>query len=80
MAAAAISRHTRALAIVLSSSSVVRVFDEGEIISEIFPWRTDEVSSYIRNPEIYQVANESVTIVCRSEYMKKNSGRKDENA
>ena len=37
MAAASISRETDAVGVAVSESSVVRVFDEGEIISEIIP-------------------------------------------
>jgi diadenylate cyclase len=37
MAAAAISRDTKAVAVVVSESSVVRVFDDGELIAEIIP-------------------------------------------
>ena len=37
LAAAAISYHTSAVAVVVSESSVVRVFDNGELISEIIP-------------------------------------------
>ncbi len=37
MAGASISRQTRAVAIVVSQSSMVRVFDDGEIIAEIIP-------------------------------------------
>jgi DNA integrity scanning protein DisA with diadenylate cyclase activity len=37
MAAASISRQTNAVSIVVSESSVVRVFDDGEMISEIIP-------------------------------------------
>jgi diadenylate cyclase len=37
MAAASITKHTNAIAVVVSESSVVRVFDEGEIVSEIIP-------------------------------------------
>jgi hypothetical protein len=37
MAAASITRETKAVAIVVSESSVVRVFDDGEIVSEIIP-------------------------------------------
>jgi len=66
MAAAAISQSTCAVVTVLSTSSVVRIFDDGEIIAEIFPWRTGEVSSYIREPTVHQLSNESVTIVCHA--------------
>jgi len=37
MAAASITKETNAIAVVVSESAVVRVFDNGEIISEIIP-------------------------------------------
>lgn len=37
MAAASITKQTRAIAVVVSESSIVRIFDNGEIISEIIP-------------------------------------------
>jgi diadenylate cyclase len=37
MAAASISKHTDAVAVVVSESSVVRVFNNGELVSEIIP-------------------------------------------
>jgi DNA integrity scanning protein DisA with diadenylate cyclase activity len=37
MAAAFITKHTNAIAIVVSESSIVRVFDNGEIVAEILP-------------------------------------------
>jgi diadenylate cyclase len=37
MAAASISRRTKALAVVVSESSVVRVFNDGAIVAEIIP-------------------------------------------
>lgn len=37
MAAASITKNTDAIAVVVSESSVVRVFDSGELISEIIP-------------------------------------------
>lgn len=37
MAAASITLHTNAVAVVVSESSVVRVFDDGELVSEIIP-------------------------------------------
>lgn len=37
MAAASITRDTRAVAVVVSESAIVRIFDEGEIISEVIP-------------------------------------------
>ncbi|MDX1435586.1 MAG: diadenylate cyclase [Anaerolineales bacterium] len=37
MAAASITKHTDAVAVVVSESSVVRIFDDAEILSEIIP-------------------------------------------
>lgn len=37
MAGASVSKKTNAVAVVVSESSVVRVFDDGEIVSEIIP-------------------------------------------
>jgi DNA integrity scanning protein DisA with diadenylate cyclase activity len=37
MAAASITKQTNAVAVVVSESSVVRVFDDGELISQILP-------------------------------------------
>ncbi len=37
VAAASISRDTQAVAVVVSQSSIVRVFNEGKLISEIIP-------------------------------------------
>ncbi len=50
MAAASISRATKAVSVVVSESSIVRVFDNGEMISEIIPelWL---FSHYSRNAQ-----------------------------
>ena len=37
LAGASISHHTRAVAVVVSESSMVRVFDNGDLVSEIIP-------------------------------------------
>jgi diadenylate cyclase len=37
MAAASITKHTKAVAVVVSESSVIRVFDAGQIVAEIIP-------------------------------------------
>jgi DNA integrity scanning protein DisA with diadenylate cyclase activity len=37
MAGASISKQTGAVAVVVSESSIVRVFDDGELVSEILP-------------------------------------------
>lgn len=36
-AVASITKHTQAIAVVVTESSIVRIFDNGEIISEIIP-------------------------------------------
>ncbi len=50
MAAASITKQTRAVAVVVSESSVVRVVDEGKIVSEIIPelWMFKRYSSYLK--------------------------------
>jgi diadenylate cyclase len=47
MAAAAISRETNAVAVVVSESSIVRVFSEGELIAEIIPWLLQHYVSHM---------------------------------
>lgn len=37
MAAASMSKHTRAVCVVVSQSAMVRIFDDGEIVREIVP-------------------------------------------
>jgi diadenylate cyclase len=48
MAAASVSRQTRAVAVAVSESSVVRMFDDGELVSEIIPeiWMLGGYGSY----------------------------------
>ena len=67
MAAAAMSFHTNAVAIVVSTSSIVRVFDDGEIVGVIFPesWVGRE-SIYIPDPIIEESRDEKVTVVARA--------------
>jgi DNA integrity scanning protein DisA with diadenylate cyclase activity len=52
MAAASITKHTRAVAVVVSESSVVRVFDDGEMIAEIIPelWMFSNYSLHLSGP------------------------------
>lgn len=52
MAAASITKHTNAIAVVVSESSVVRVLDDGEIVSEIIPelWLFKRHGLDIRGP------------------------------
>ena len=48
VAAASVSKHTGAVAVAVSESSVVRMFDDGEIVSEIIPeiWLLGGYGSY----------------------------------
>ena len=50
MAAASISKNTNCIAVVVSESSMVRVFDNGELISEIIPeiWLLKAYSLHIQ--------------------------------
>lgn len=52
MAAASITKHTDAVAVVVSESSIVRVFDDGEIIAEILPelWLLQNYSLHLSHP------------------------------
>ncbi len=50
MAAASITKQTNSVAVVVSESSVVRVIDDGEIVSEIIPelWMFKRYSSHLK--------------------------------
>jgi diadenylate cyclase len=52
MAAASITRQTNAVAVVVSESAIVRVFDNGELISEIIPeiWMMSRYSLHLAGP------------------------------
>src|SRR5947209_12934479 len=54
MAAASISRQTRAVAVVVSESSIVRVFNRGELVCEIIPeiWMMRRYSLHVDEPAI----------------------------
>lgn len=64
MAAASVSHRTGAVAVAVSESSMVRMFDDGKLISEITPelWMFDRYSSQLRNRTVAQ-SEEGVTIV-----------------
>ncbi len=50
MAAASITKKTNAVAVVVSESSIVRIIDDGEIVSEIVPelWMLNESSLHLK--------------------------------
>jgi diadenylate cyclase len=60
MAAASITKDTNAVAIVVSESSVVRVFDDGEIVCEIIPelWLLRRYGLNFREPRSTRAGEE----------------------
>lgn len=65
MAAASITLRTTAVAVVVSESSIVRLFDDGEIVSEILPelWLLRRYGSILQDYESQQRSIENITIV-----------------
>jgi diadenylate cyclase len=68
MAAASITRQTKAVAIVVSESSMVRVYDDGELISEIIPelWMFARYSSHLEG-RILERSEENLTVVSKAD-------------
>ncbi|ABG04019.1 protein of unknown function DUF147 [Rubrobacter xylanophilus DSM 9941] len=68
MAAASVSRRTNAVAVVVSESSMVRMFDDGEIVSEIIPelWMWDGYSTKVEGRVSARSEND-ITVVTREE-------------
>lgn len=66
MAAASITKQTKAIAVVVSESAVVRIFDEGELISEIIPelWMLRRYGLHLAGPYSLRKA-EDVTIASK---------------
>src|ERR687893_1731380 len=70
MAAASVSHRTNAVAVAVSESSVVRVFDDGELVSEITPelWMLGRYSSYLEGlPATTRRGDDEVTVVSRAD-------------
>ncbi len=67
MAAASISRSTRAVAVVVSESAVVRLFLNGELISEIIPelWMMRRYQS--RTDNAVPIGDEEVAVLKKAE-------------
>ncbi|NBB72496.1 MAG: hypothetical protein GVY35_02335 [Bacteroidetes bacterium] len=63
MAAAAMTQETNAVAVVVSQSAVVRLFDDGELVAEVLPelWMLSRYSSHIDAP-VFTRTSEQVTI------------------
>jgi diadenylate cyclase len=68
MAAASITRDTDAVAVVVSESSVVRVFDNGRLVSEIIPelWMLSRYSLHLAQPYV-ETTEEQITVVSKEE-------------
>lgn len=67
-AAAAVTAVTDAVAVVVSESAIVRLFDNGELVAEIIPelWILDRYSSHIEAPVLTR-QDEQVTVLRRVE-------------
>jgi diadenylate cyclase len=68
MAAASVTRQTGAVAIVVSESSMVRMFDDGELISEIVPefWMWDGYNSRLEG-KTFTRTEEDITVIGKSD-------------
>ena len=68
MAGASISQQTSAVSVVVSESSMVRMFDDGELVSEIVPelWMIDGYTSRMEG-RIFTRRDEDVTVIGRAE-------------
>ena len=68
MAAASVSSYTDAVAVVVSESSMVRMFDDGDLISEIIPevWMMNGYSTKMNGPTRTR-SEEDLAVVSRAE-------------
>jgi diadenylate cyclase len=68
MAGASISQQTSAVAVVVSESSMVRMFDDGELVSEIVPelWMIEGYTSRV-DGRTFTRRDEDVTVIGRAE-------------
>ena len=68
MAGASISRQTSAVSVVVSESSMVRMFDDGELVSEIVPelWIIEGYTSRMEG-RTFTRSDEDVTVIGRAE-------------
>lgn len=69
MAAASITRRTGAVAVVVSESSIVRLFDDGELFSEIIPelWLLRRHGLHLEGVATREVTEGDLTVVSRDE-------------
>jgi diadenylate cyclase len=68
MAGASISQQTSAVSVVVSESSMVRMFDDGELVSEIVPelWMIEGYTSRMEG-RTFTRSDEEVTVIGRAE-------------
>lgn len=66
MAAASITKQTNAVAVVVSESSIVRVFDDGDIIGEIIPelWMLERYSLHLSKP-YHERSKKDVSVISK---------------
>jgi DNA integrity scanning protein DisA with diadenylate cyclase activity len=68
VAAASVSKQTGAVAVAVSESSMVRMFDDGELVSEIIPelWMFDGYTSRLQG-ETFTRREEDITVIGRAD-------------
>jgi diadenylate cyclase len=68
VAGASVSKYTNAVAIVVSESSTVRMFDDGELVSEIIPeiWMLGGYSTKLEG-QTFTRREEDITVIGRAE-------------
>src|SRR3712207_5955472 len=68
MAAASVSKQTGAVAVAVSESSMVRMFDDGELVSEIIPelWMFDGYTTRLQG-RTFTRREEDITVIGRAE-------------
>ena len=67
MAAASITKETNAVAVVVSESSIVRLFDDGDLASEIIPelWVLSNYSHHLKGHTTEKTDHE-LTVVSKT--------------
>ncbi|MFW6172129.1 MAG: DNA integrity scanning protein DisA nucleotide-binding domain protein [Elusimicrobiota bacterium] len=68
MAAASITKNTNSVAVIVSESSIVRVIDDGYIVSEIIPeiWMLEQSSLHLEGPYSEQ-KGEHMTVISKKQ-------------
>jgi diadenylate cyclase len=68
VAAASVSKQTNAVAVAVSESSMVRMFDDGDLVSEIIPelWMFEGYTTRLQG-EIFTRREEDITVIGRAE-------------